>query len=214
MQEVTEISGLEAPPFIPLTTSPEELARILEAQRIETKWWGDRKAMQTIEDINREVDEGRAVRVPNAGQWYKISDHVPGEFRVLENRTADLLEQVANMWGQKLQELDLATEGGTFDQDAKNPFLVISSLARTVEYQRELQRRGLPAVDGEASTHTKLGAFDVGIVWFEEHRPDLLAVLVEVLDSLRAQNRINNIEEPQVGAMHVAHNPTLKTREN
>lgn len=189
-------------------TPAEEIGDIVALQRVEIEWWSGQESMQTIADLEREIAEGRAVEVEGVGKWYKISANVPGEFRVLEKRTAALLEEVANAWGGRLQQLEMATAGGTFDKDEGNPFLVISSLGRTEEYQRELQKLGFPTVGEKLSTHTKLGAFDIGIKWFADNRPDLLKVLIEVLDAMRSQNRINRIEETQIGAMHVALNPT------
>lgn len=123
-------------------TSVEEMERILSAQRLEVEWWGDRKAMQTQEDISQEIAAGRAVRVGDVGQWFKISANVPAELRVLEKQTADLLEEVANAWGQRLQELGIVTADGTSDAEAKNPFWSLVLWLARWNIRKNYKRKG------------------------------------------------------------------------
>lgn len=136
--------------------------------------------------------------MPDVGEGYKISAKVPKEFKVLESNTFTLLNEVSKRWAQELENEGINTT---------NLFLVISSLARTTTYQQQLIEQGYPAVGD--STHTKLGAFDIATKWFKENKPEVLEVLYRILESLQKEGRINFIAEPEIGAYHVALNPTL-----
>jgi hypothetical protein len=136
-------------------TPDNELRRILAAQEIETKWWGDQPTMDKEADIARALEAGWAVTVPAIGEGYKISANVRENFRVLDKNTFSVLQEVASNWLQELQSRQIKNEG---------LFLVISSLGRTTEFQKELIAQGFPAA--ENSTHTKLGAFDIAIKCF------------------------------------------------
>jgi hypothetical protein len=178
-------------------TQDQELNRILEQQQVEQKWWGNQPAMETADDTAREVENGKAVVVPDEGIGYKISAKVKPEFRVLEKNTYSLLKSVAEKWLEK---------AGASGADTSNLFLVVSSLARTQEFQRELIKQGYPAA--ENSTHVKLGAFDIATRWLEENKPELLEILTSILQELQQQGEANFIEEPTIGAHHVAFNRT------
>jgi len=180
-------------------TSSEEMKAILEQQKIEAIWYKSVVSFETEGNVHRAIEAGELVEVED-GEWFKISERVREEFRALRPETADLLEDIASAWAEKM------TEAG---ENMERTFLVISSLVRTVEYQRELQAKGYPAADGEQSTHTKGGAFDIAIVWFEKNRPAAAKKLREVLQYLSRPNvrRLSFIDEPTVGALHVAAYP-------
>ncbi len=108
-----------------------------------------------------------------------------------------LLDEVAQAWLEKV------TTRGINPADV---FLVVSSLGRTLAYQNELIEKGYPAAD--ESSHTKLGAFDIATAWFSENRPELLEILNETLEELALSQSFNEIDEPDVGARHIAWNPT------
>ena len=169
-------------------TSPEELQRILAEQRRELEWWGDQPAMESAEDIRAAIERGDAAWVPAEGVGYKISAKVPEEFRALDADALATLQGIAAEWKEGMKDDKL--------------FLVVSSLARTLEYQQQLIARGYPAA--ENSTHTKLGAFDIATRWLEENRPDALAVLEKVIAARADRDELNFIREPEVGAWHVA----------
>ena len=177
-------------------TPDGELVRIREEQERERVWWSGRKTMESVDDLARSLEEGWAITVPSEGEGYRLSAKVREEFRVLERETFALLQDVAREW------LGRINNEGTLREDV---FLVISSLGRTVEFQRQLIEEGYPAA--EDSTHTKLGAFDVATAWFKQNRPELLTVLIDVLNDYAEQGRLNCIDEPTVGAYHVALNP-------
>jgi len=179
------------------TTPEDELKGILAKQQIETKWWENAPKMETDADIEREVQEGRASRIADEGVGYKISPGVKEQFKVLENNTKALLEEVARRWIEKLHLKGIESEGA---------YLRITSLARTTKYQQELIEKGYPAAPD--STHTKLGAFDILINWFQNNRPELFKALQEVLDEIKKDSRANCIEEPEIGVMHIAFNRT------
>ncbi|OGE88278.1 MAG: hypothetical protein A3J07_00595 [Candidatus Doudnabacteria bacterium RIFCSPLOWO2_02_FULL_49_13] len=192
MPELSEAQGQDIS-----ITEQDELVRILHAQQVETQWWGHQPTMETVADIEAQVESGRAVRVPAEGRGYKISAKVKFEFRVLEKNTYVLLQKVAESWLAELQHRGI---------DTKDLFLVISSLARTEEFQRQLIEQGYPAA--EHSTHVRLGAFDIATRWFEENRPQLLESLTTILESMVQNETINFIPEPTIGAHHVAFNRT------
>lgn len=204
-----EIGAYDAPVPLPVTigsattvttvveTKAAEMERILEEQKVEQTWWDDKPNMETEEDIEKAVKNGYAVRVTDdISKGYKISAKTREEFRVLERNTATLLNEVGERWLAKLKAKNL---------DDGKTFLVISSLARTTEFQQKLIAEGYPAA--EKSTHTRLGAFDIAIAWFRANKPEVLDLLTEVLDELVQEKRINFIEEPDIGAYHVAWNP-------
>ena len=88
----------------------------------------------------------------------------------------------------------------------ENTFLVVSSLSRTVDFQKKLKRDGYPATEGSESTHTKGWAFDIAVRWFEKNRPHAAEILHAVLAEKIAAG-INLIEEPAIGVLHVAVKP-------
>jgi len=178
-------------------TPTAELEGIVEAQQREATWWQDYPMMKTPQDIHNKVEAGEAEVIADVGEGYKISAKVLPEFRVLENHTCETLHEIAKLWLQKVQQLE---------RENKNVFLVVTSLARTEEYQQKLIAEGYPAV--ENSTHTKLGAFDISVKWFKENDPELFNVLVEVLNEFAQDEKINVIDEPTIGVYHIAANPS------
>ncbi|HYF04713.1 MAG TPA: DUF5715 family protein [Patescibacteria group bacterium] len=186
-------------------TSTEEMERILQEQQREKVWYKHIPSLLTSKDIEHAVEQKKAVRLSQVGKWYKISDKTPSEFWVLDPQTAELLSDITTEWGKRLISTNLATEEGT---DKKgNPFLAITSLARTVEYQQQLQEQGYPAADGEDSTHTKLAAFDIWIGWLRKEKPELYKPLEEILKRLQREGKINLIEETSIEVLHIARNP-------
>ncbi len=181
-------------PAVPETPS-EELAEILAAQKLEAEWWKDAPVMETEADIERALGSGRAERIID-GAFSRVSAKVPEHFRVLDKETKKLLDEFVAEWGAELQRRNINPEG---------LFLVISSLARTKAYQEELRASGYPGA--EESTHTKLGAFDVAVEWFEKNRPEVAAVVEDVAKKFFDEGRINLIRERTIGALHIARNP-------
>ncbi len=173
-----------------------EFEKIKEDQKKEALWWESYPTMKTTADIENSIESGFAQVIPNQGVGYKISEKVRPEFRVLENNTYEILQEISEAWLERVRQNGNVSE---------NVFLVISSLARTEEFQQQLIEQGYPAV--ENSTHTKLGAFDIAIKWFATNAPDLLMSLKEVLDIFVAQEKINVIEEPTIGVYHIASKP-------
>ncbi|MEK7505876.1 MAG: DUF5715 family protein [Patescibacteria group bacterium] len=186
-----EIFELAKPPI----TSEKELKGILSAQQIEREWWGDKPEMSSLEDLKKALESGLASIVPEVGKGYKISEKVPKEFRMLEKETFNLLNKIAGEWA-----------GGVTRENGEKVFLVVSSLARTTDYQRELIAAGYPAA--EHSTHTKLGAFDIAFRWLEKNKPEALQKLKDIIGRLVAEGEANFILEEAVGVYHIAHNPT------
>ena len=188
-----EVFDLEKPP---LTTPKSELERILASQKAEVLWWRDRPTMSSAEDLQKALESGVASFVPEIGIGYRISEKVPKEFRILEKETLNLLNKIASEWTEGIKG-----EGG------EEIFLVVSSLARTADYQRKLIDAGYPAA--ENSTHTKLGAFDIAFRWLEENRPQALQKLRDIISPIVAESKANFIIEEAVGVYHIAHNPNL-----
>lgn len=177
-------------------SSPEEKERVIEEQASEQGWWKDAPRMQTSADIQKAIESGSAVPVPNAGEGYALSPGVRDEFKALGKATFALLQDIAKQWQIRARQRDVNAE----------VYLRITSLARTVEYQMNLIEQGYPgAVD---STHVKLGAFDILSSWLEQNRPDLLTDLDAILEPLMRDGQINWIKEPEVGAYHIALNPS------
>jgi len=123
---------------------------------------------------------------------YRISTLTPEDFNVLRLSAKYLLDTIASRWRVIIS----------------NPerFLVITSLARTVSYQTELQERGYPTVVD--STHTKLAAFDIFTAWFVQHDQAAFDALLEVVTELQESGDLNLIMEPTVGVIHICVNPT------
>ena len=196
---ITE-SRKDAPSVVP-QTSEEELQRILAEQAVEQDWWQNYPTMEGQEDIQKAITSGRATVVPSEGVGYKISARVPENFRVLELYTKALLDQTAQLWLRKLSAKEIS--------DPKL-FLVVSSLGRTTEYQKQLREQGYPTA--ENSTHTKLGAFDIAVNWFKQNRPELLDALDEALNELKTEHEFNWILEPEIGAYYIASNPEVESK--
>jgi|SRR3989344_5436408 len=193
MTEKLERAGVPIDsPMVPV----QEMVRISNEQSREQEWWAKYSDVQTPADIEVAIASGRATRVPDAGAGYRLSPGVKAEFKALDTRALNVLNAVAAEWLSRVRRKDISTD---------DLYLRITSLARTVEYQRELADRGYPAV--ECSTHSKLGAFDILSSWFEKNRPDLLAELDAVLEEYKTGDRINWIREPDVGVYHIALNP-------
>ena len=184
---------------VPVTSS-EELDRIREIQEIEAGWWKNMPVMNSDSDIEQSIQNGDAVRIldGNANARYKISAKVEQKFRVLELHTAELLQIIARRWTE-----DMNAEG-----QSQELFLVVSSLGRTIERQKELIAKGYPAV--ENSTHTKLGAFDIATKWLRDNNPEALLVLERILKELSGNGEINFIPEDTIGAYHIASRPRTK----
>ena len=87
---------------------------------------------------------------------------------------------------------------------------MISSLARTTDYQKQLIAAGYPAAPDSA--HTKLVAFDIASKWFRDNQPFIAQILDQLLQRFFQEGRINLIDEKTIGAYHVARNPNFKPK--
>ena len=184
----------------PDKTPHHELAGILAAQEKEVLWWKEYPSMRTLADITRGLEQKTIMRVPDVGDGYKLSEKIPAELRVLEFGTYGILEKIARTWKDRVKSLR---------HEGEDLFLVVTSLGRTEEYQKELVAAGYPAA--ERSAHTKLGAFDIATRWFEDNRPALLAPLTELLAAYAKEGKLNFIAEPTMGVYHVARNPGIES---
>jgi hypothetical protein len=181
----------------PILSTAEEVERVRGEQSVEQLWWKEAPRMQTAADIAQAVEENRAIRVQEVGEGYRLSPGIRDEFRALERNTYALMQVVARQWLERIRRRDI---------NNSELYLRITSLARTAEYQKSLIEQGYPAALD--STHVKLGAFDILSKWFAENRPDLLQDLDAVLSVYAKDGMINWIKEPEIGAYHVALNPS------
>jgi len=181
----------------PAQTPEKELEQIRTQQKRELVWYKDIPTIETLDDLARAIETGHAVPIPTEGDGYKVSATIPEEFRYTSQKTKSILDEITHAWKNKVQ-----TEYGS---KSENYFLVVSSLARTKQYQQNLIDRGYPALP--ESTHTKLGAFDIGITWLRENEPRLLDILNEVIQEKRNTDHVNIIEEPSIGAYHFCVKP-------
>lgn len=172
-------------------TPEEEMADIIERQKIEQSWWPDLPPMQDEEDIAEAVLAREAVLVIDS-ENYRISERAPEEFNVLRMRAQQLLEDIAAQWREKITDPELS--------------LIVTSLARTVPYQEKLQQRGYPTV--ENSSHLKLVAFDISISWLQENAPQAYEALMDVVTPMYEAGEINIVPEPTAGVLHVCVSPT------
>ena len=185
-----------------IVTPLGELTNILKKQKREQEWWQNYSTMHTLENIEYQIQCGRAQRIMSNGSHYQMSCKIPDHLRVVRNDTLARLNQISKTWYREMQHQLIP---------CNDLFLVVTSLGRTVEYQKDLIRRGYPAA--EESTHTKLGAFDIGFRWFLDNKHNsALKVLDRILWDLNTTHRINWIPEPSQGVYHIAHNPAYQVR--
>ncbi len=180
------------------TTPPEEMETIIKTQQREADWYQTYPAMELLADIQQAQETGQALAVPETGEGYKLATTVKTEFKFLSPQALAKLQEISSKWHAGLPA------------DQKDLFLVITSLARTTQYQAELIRQGYPAVKN--STHTKLGAFDIGIQWLKTHAPTAYQNLMTILTQQDQQGEINLIEETTIQALHIAVKPEDKTK--
>lgn len=174
----------------------DERTRIIDEAQIEREWLRGIATMYTQAELLQSIEAGVAQRMPNSGTGYELSVGIPDELRVLRPEAKVVLEMVAGEWQHRCVAQGL---------DIKNVYLRITSLARTVEYERYLATQGYPIV-GEGS-HTKLMAFDIYVSWLEVNAPEHWNILTQILHDLHKTERVNIINEPSVGVCHVAVNP-------
>lgn len=177
----------------PRPTPPGELDTTRSEQQKEVGWWEHIKPVTSFEDIQELVSAGEAVTVEN-GESYRISARAPEEFNVLRRSAARLLHAIAAEWKSKIDQTEL--------------FLVVTSLARTDEYQSGLSERGYPTV--AVSSHTKLVAFDIATEWFTDNNPVAEQYLYEVLAQFQSAGKLNFIREATVGVVHVCVHPSYE----
>ncbi len=184
----------------PPQTPQAELEVIKRAQQRELTWYQDTPSYETTADVARAVEGGTLTAVPDfPGYSYRLSAKIRPEFRYLTSSANQLLNRVAEEWLEKMQA------GG---DAAEKIFLVVSSLTRSVEFQHELEAKGFPAVEGDTSTHTKGGAFDISIEGFLKHgNQEAIVVLKAVLQELAHQGLLNFFAEPSIKVLHVAVHP-------
>lgn len=182
----------------------QELEQIYKAQEREFEWYKEKGSYETLEDVVKATERGELVPVPDtAGHHYRLSAKIENkEFRVLTPQARSLLEFISEQWLIRLQ---------SEKQLKEKTFLVISSLTRSVEFQRRLEEKGFPTVEGDRSTHTKGGAFDISIEGFLKYKnEEALSVLSAVLEELARKNMLNFIPELSINVLHVAVHPDLE----
>lgn len=173
-----------------------DIEDITRQQARERAWWDKYPVMRAVGDFDAAVNAGRAVRMPDAGYGYRVAYQanphkgVKPTHRVLENKTARMLEHVARQWLLAAEQAGVNRTDGVKGTAIS---LIVTSMARTLEDQESLVSRGFPAVR-EGSTHTKLGAFDLHIGKLKQY-PQLLAILDKILSELHESGRINWIRE-------------------
>lgn len=172
-----------------------ELQDILSQQEIERVWWMATESYPTVQALHVGTGNGKLVVVHDT-ENFRISAHVPKQFHLLTPACKSLLEEVGKKWFAQMHERGLPTQ---------EMFLVVSSLTRPTEYQKELARQGFPTADD--SSHERGVAFDIGATWFREHYPAALETLLEILDGYRSSGLLNYIDEHSNGVIHVAMSP-------
>lgn len=169
-------------------------ARILA--RPEQAWWTE-DSIQDLADLERRIAEGRVIKAldrPGVG----ISARM--DFKYSTPRLDAAMDQIATEFKAALNKKGL---------DSSQTKLVVTSILRTEEFQKQLIQNGNPAAT--RSSHTRAIAFDVSYRWFEENAPEKAAVLKELLETYHSAGKINLIREEVQGVWHVAISPKFGT---
>lgn len=167
-------------------------ARILA--RPEQAWWTE-DSIQDLADLERRIAEGRVIKAldrPGVG----ISARM--DFKYSTPRLDAAMDQIAVEFKAALDAKGL---------DSPQTKLVVTSILRTEEFQKELIQNGNPAA--VRSSHTRAIAFDVSYRWFEENAPEKAAVLKELLEAYHFAGKINLIREELQGVWHIALSPSF-----
>ena len=163
-----------------------EKERILEANKVEEEWYENHPAFATGEDIDKGIEKGDLVEVPNRTFWYRgpdgrvedtnnslekksgeyqggyvLSENIKGDYaKALSPEGLAMLETTCLTWADKMK-----AKGHKLSPE-KN-FLFVTSVTRSLERQKSLsENEGRPAAEADKSTHTKGGAIDVSAQYF------------------------------------------------
>lgn len=163
-----------------------EKERILEANKVEEEWYENHPAFATGEDIDKAIEKGDLVEVPNRTFWYRdqdgrvedtnnsqekksgeyqggyvLSENIKGDYgKALSPEGLAMLETICVDWADKMKD-----KGHKLNPE--KTFLFVTSVTRSLERQKSLsENEGRPAADADKSTHTKGGAIDISAQYF------------------------------------------------
>lgn len=152
----------------------QERARILDAAKIELRWW----AHHLIEDADQAIEQGKLIKIPPVGfvdgsnnYGYKVIGKLQSgkEPRLIRPEAEALLYIISKKWRDriKLQR----------DLPQNQVFISVTSLFRSAEFQRELIEEGANAA--EVSSHQAGMTIDIDPNGFYAG-PELKSVNVEM----------------------------------
>ena len=158
--------------------------------------------------------------------WWKGVAHFPDQASIESALATGQLEPLRKIEGVRysakmaiqyarpkaFEALDLIAQNfrKTLDMKGLDPRkvdLIVTSMVRTLEYQRSLIAQEFPA--SSSSSHTQGFAFDISYSWLEEKEPDYAKALEEVLEDLRSRGLVNIVKERQQGVWHIGLSPLL-----
>lgn len=187
----------------PFKADEKELEKAKDLYKIEYEWWGDLDPLETNNDINKSFIDGELVEViedENIRPIMRLQNPDLKKWLPYLSRDAHkLLIDLGKNWREKMNKENLP-------KDIK---LSITSLTRSVEYQKEIISSGKLAVEG--SSHTKGKSFDIdGCGYykgeeainprFTDNYKDVYdtrvhTILREILQDLKEQGSLNFIPE-------------------
>lgn len=126
----------------------------------------------------------------------------------LKPETLAVLDLLNHEWKKRLED--------RLPDLAESVALMVTSTTRPVSRQRQLQEeQGVPAAEGDRSTHTLGEAFDVGpegmIKWGSQKAIELL---IELLMEWEKEGYVQVLYETGIMAIHVTRNPKFKIVDN
>lgn len=181
----------------------EEQKEIEKLYEIEYQWWGEEKSFQTQEDIQSAFEDGQLEKVDSDENIQLIMRFSNPELKkwkpYLDKKTADILKEVGRRWRKEADKNNI-------EKDIR---LAVTSLTRSVEYQKEIIEKGKLAV--ENSSHTKGKSFDIdGCGYYKgdeainprftesyknTYNPEVHTILKKILEKMKKNGRINFIPE-------------------
>ncbi|MEX2411122.1 MAG: DUF5715 family protein [Candidatus Paceibacterota bacterium] len=183
--------------------SEDELKKVKKLYEIEHKWWGKTKPFKINNDIEQAFQNGELVKIIEDKNFRPImrllNPDLDKWLPYLPHQTADLLKKIGNEWRKRVDEENIS----------RNIKLSLTSLTRSVEYQKKIVEMGKLAV--ENSSHTKGKSFDIdGCGYYEgdkainprftenykeAYNSRVHQILEEILEEMKNEGIINFIPE-------------------
>lgn len=202
----------------PIKASTEEFERVKRLSELERNWWRNLPAYKTAEDIIRDAESGFLKKIESDENLKLIMRFENSDLKewppYLSKETAALLKEVGRRWRKKAARKEISEEVR----------LAVTSLMRTIEYQKELMAKGKLAMP--ESPHTKGQCFDIdGYGYYNSgkainprqtadyqniYNSNVHEALKETLEEMKAENCLNYIleyEGTNNQCFHIARSP-------